>query len=297
MKNLKDLVIRTAQVGSSRYGFIYACDPEREKREEPHTYIFGWDNNEIELVESDYDAHSLCVMEHPKAGLVNISEEGWYTANFTDGRGICEDLFTHTTPPPKTRRVRGLRSVRAIDGWAHAIGIRGMAYRLDKPNLWTRIDDGLPDTFNGQAIHGFGLSNLFAVGRAGQIWHFNGKEWQQENTPTNRNMYAVVCAPDGTVYVGGNSGMLLRGGPGQWSIIEQAETGSDIWDLDWFADKLYVSTLNGLFTLENDRLQPVNYGKHTVSSTYQLSVRKGVMWSNGEREIMEFDGETWTRIV
>jgi hypothetical protein len=287
---------RSAAVISQRYGYIIACDPKQEQQEKPHAYIFSWDDGQIDRGECNYDAHSLCLIEQPKKGLINISEAGYFSVE-TDDDGVLEDLFTHSMPPPATRRARGLRSVREIADHAHAIGISGMVYRLDKPDLWTRIDDGLPDSFDGEAIHGFGLSDLYAVGRGGQVWHYDGKEWRQEDVPTNQNLYAVTCAPDGTVYAGGLGGTLLCRRKGKWTEIEQKATAADIWDLEWFADRLFVSALHGLFTLEGKELQLVNYGEHTVNSTYQLSARKGVLWSNGEKEIMEFDGKTWTRIV
>jgi hypothetical protein len=71
----------------------------------------------------------------------------------------------------------------------------------------------------------------------------------------------------------------------------------NIWDLEWFAGQLYVSTLDGVFVLEGDRLRPVAWGKHTPRTTYQLSAYGGVMWSNGEKDIIEFDGKAWTRII
>lgn len=293
---LKNLIIRTAVVIDRHYGFIYACDPKRERLGEPHAYIFSWDDGSIDQGECNYDAHSVCLIDHPERGMVDISEAGYYTAD-TDSDRVTQDLFANSAPPAVTRRARGLRSVREIAGYAHAIGIRGMVYRLDVVDHWTRIDEGLPSSFDGQAVHGFGLSNLVAVGFGGQIWHFDGKQWRQEDCPTNQNLSAVVCAPDGTVYVGGHGGALLRGQPGQWEVISRAEFSENIWDLEWFAGRLFVSTLDGLFVLNGDQLEPVKYGKYTPRSTYQLSSNQGVMWSNGETDVMEFDGTSWTRVL
>ncbi|WP_338868591.1 hypothetical protein [Myxococcus stipitatus] len=292
----KGLLIRTAGVLSSRYGVIYACDPKRERRGEPHAYVFVWDDGQVERGDANYDAHSFCLIESPVQGSVDISETGYYTADSDDDR-VTQDLFAHSAPAPKTRRARGLRSVREIDGWAHAIGLRGMVYRMDTFERWKRIDEGLPASFDGHAIHGLGRSKLFAVGSAGQVWHSNGKTWRQEVVPTQENLSAVVCAPDGTVYVAGRGGTLIRGTPGDWSLIEQTATRADIWGLEWFAGKLFVSTLEGLFTLERAGLRPVDHGKHAPRSTHQLSTREGVLWSIGETDIVEFDGKAWSRIV
>ncbi|SEK16637.1 MULTISPECIES: hypothetical protein [unclassified Variovorax] len=292
----KDLIIRTAVVLSPRYGIIYACDPALERRGEPHACVFVWDDGSIDRGDCNYDAHSACLIDLPEEGSVDISEAGYYTAD-TENDRVTQDLFDSYTPAAREKRARGLRSVREIGGVAHAIGIRGMVYRLDALDRWTRIDEGLPHDFDGQAIHGTGLSDLHAVGFRGDAWHFDGKVWRRQDLPTNRNLTSVVCAADGTVYVAGHDGILLRGRPGQWESIEHGDTDENIWDLEWFAGQLFVSTLDGLFSLQGDHLKPVAYGKHTPKSTYQLSTKEGVMWSNGESDIMEFDGKTWTRIV
>jgi hypothetical protein len=292
----KDLIIRTAVVLSPRYGIIYACDPALERRGEPHACVFVWDDGSIDRGDCNYDAHSACLIDLPEEGSVDISEAGYYTAD-TENDRVTQDLFDSYTPAAREKRARGLRSVREIGGVAHAIGIRGMVYRLDALDRWTRIDEGLPHDFDGQAIHGTGLSDLHAVGFRGDAWHFDGKVWRRQDLPTNRNLTSVVCAADGTVYVAGHDGILLRGRPGQWESIEHGDTDENIWDLEWFAGQLFVSTLDGLFSLQGDHLKPVAYGKHTPKSTYQLSANEGVMWSNGESDIMEFDGKTWTRIV
>jgi hypothetical protein len=292
----KDLIIRTAVVLSPRYGIIYACDPALERRGEPHACVFVWDDGSIDRGDCNYDAHSACLIDLPEEGSVDISEAGYYTAD-TENDRVTQDLFDSFTPAAREKRARGLRSVREIGGVAHAIGIRGMVYRLDALDRWTRIDEGLPHDFDGQAIHGTGLSDLHAVGFRGDAWHFDGKVWRRQDLPTNRNLTSVVCAADGTVYVAGHDGILLRGRPGQWESIEHGDTDENIWDLEWFAGQLFVSTLDGLFSLQGDHLKPVAYGRHTPKSTYQLSANEGVMWSNGESDIMEFDGKTWTRIV
>ncbi len=293
----KNLIIRTAAVIDRHYGFIYACDPKKERRGEPHTLVFSWDDGKIDQGECNYDAHSVCLIEHPERGSVDISEAGYYTAD-TDSDRVTQDLFANSSPPATPRRTRGLRSVRDIAGQAHAIGIGGMVYRLGAVDRWTRIDKGLPSSFDGQALHGLGLSDLLAVGFSGQIWRFNGKQWRQEDCPTKQNLNAVACAPDGTVYAGGHGGALLRCKSGKWELLPQAKFKENIWDLEWFAERLFVSTLDGLFVLGGDRLEPVSYGKHTPPrSTYQLSSNQGVMWSSGETDIMEFDGKSWTRIL
>lgn len=292
---LSGLVIRTAITLGKHYGLIYACDPTRERRQEPHTYVFLFDDGKFDRGDCNYDAHSVCLMDLPSEGTVDISEVGYYTADTDDDR-VTQDLFAHSAPTPTSRRARGLRAVGAVGGVAHAVGYGGMIYRLDRLDQWSRIDDGLPSTFDVEAAHGLSVSDLYAVGGDGEVWHYDGKVWRRVDFPTTGALSCVRCTPEGVVYVGGHGGLLARGIGDQWAILPQPNVGSDLWDLEWFGGKLYASTLDGLYVLKGDVLEAVTYGKVAPRSTYQLSSVEKIMWSSGETDIMEFDGQTWTKL-
>ena len=277
------LVIRTAAVRRHDLGFIYACDPAKEREEIPHAIIFKWKAGVFERGECEYDAHTICVIEVPESGLVDASGAGYYSIN-TRNVITTVVLFENSHPPSKKRRIGGIRSISEIAGKAYAVGLRGMVYRLDRLNAWTRIDDGLPDTFDVQAIHGFGEADLYAVGRNGDLWQFDGKQWIKRQLPTNMNLTSVKCAGDGKVYVAGHRGILIEGRSDQWENIEHQATGDDIWDIEWFEGQTYLSTMKEVYQLNNGGLNPVDFGKDRPKSCYQLSTAPGVMWSNGEHD-------------
>jgi hypothetical protein len=293
----KGLVIRTAVVVKPGFGFIYACDPKKERKEIPHTLVFRLKEGAFTQGDCNYDAMSACRIEHPVEGIVDVAEAGYYSINSKAGPKTA-DIFETSQPAPKKKRARGIRSVTAIGGKAHAVGIRGMVYRLDRMMSWTRIDDGLPESFDAQAIDGFSASDLYAVGHGGQVWHYDGSRWRRRELPTNANLTAVKCAPDGVVYVAGHAAALFRGRVDEWEAIEhQDEIEEDIWDLEWFDGALYISTIDSVFRLRKKDFGPVNFGKDKPKSCYQLSATEDVMWSNGEFDVMSFDGKSWQRIV
>lgn len=108
---------------------------------------------------------------------------------------------------------------------------------------------------------------------------------------------SIKCAPNGIAYIAGHRGVLLQGRNDMWSVVDQTETSDDIWDLEWFIDALYVSTMSNVYRLKQSQLEPVDFGDDRPKSCYQLSAGKDVMWSNGEFDLMSFDGIEWTRIV
>lgn len=295
-KQLKGLVIRTAITVGRQMGFIFACEPAREAREEAHTIILTYNKGEIDRTEANFDIVSACLFENPEEGSVCISEAGYYDIS-TDDNQVTDDIFSRSFPKSTNRRSRGIRSVHEIDGIAYAVGFRGMVYRLDQLNTWTRIDEGLPESFDCQAIHGLSSSNLYAVGLNGGVYFFDGNIWTQQDIPTNNHLTCVVHTPIGNVYIGGHNGTMLVGKNGQWEILDIDDFNKDIWDVEWFDNQLFVSTLNGLFTLKNSSLTPINTEENGSFSTYQLSKYGDVLWSNGEYDIMEYDGNSWSRIL
>ena len=293
---LSDLLIRTAVVFSPDAGYLFACDPKKIDEDIPHTIIFKWKAGVFNQVECNYNAHTACLTEHPDLGLLNASEQGYYaieTRNGVTGGDIIDDSL----PCPNKPRLGGIRSVSSIAGTAYAVGLRGMVYRLDDIKRWTRIDEGLPDSFDIQAIDGFNASDLYAVGRDGDVWHYNGKKWDKIGIPTNINLYAVKCSEDGSVYIGGLHGIFLRGRENEWTTINHDSDSEDIWDIEWFNEQIYISTMYTISRLQGEKFEHIDFGDDAPKSCYQLSVASGVMWSVGETDIMSFDGNNWTRVV
>jgi hypothetical protein len=293
---LNGLIIRTAIVRRRGVGFIYACDPEKEKQDVPHAITFRLLDEKFSRGECNYNASSLCVIQSPVPGLVNIAENGYYSVNTASGI-VSGDIFERSSPPSSVLRMNGFRSVSAIGARAYAVGYGTLVYRMDELTKWTRIDEGLPSGLNLQAAHGTKEDDFHVVGLRGACWHFNGARWTKIELPTNRNLTAVVHVPNGNVYIAGHGGLLIRGSSDAWRVIDQTATDDNIWDLEWFKDRLYASTLHNVFSLIGDELEAVDFGLNRPDTCYQLSASEGIMWSNGEHDIIAFDGVQWTRVV
>ncbi len=292
---LAGLTIRTAVVRLSDRGYIAAADTKTEM-DDPHAITFTWDRGQFSQGDRNYNAHSLCIINKPELGFVDISEQGYYSVNTVNGL-MSGDILEDSQPSPKEARYGGFRSVSEIAGRAFAVGLRGLVYRLDELNLWKRIDDGLPNTFNIQAIHGFDATDIYAVGRKGEVWHYDGKVWDKLDMPTNANFTSVKCAGDTKVYITGHEGTLVCGIGQAWKVIDHDDTKVDLWDVEWFEGSIYVSSMSSVYRLKDQQLEKVDFGDDSPTSCYQLSAADGVMWSNGDHDIMAFDGKAWTRIV
>lgn len=293
---LSNLTIRTAIVRTKGIGYIYACDLEKERDDIPHTVTFKWDRGNFVRGDCNYNAHTVCITAKPLLSLVNLSEAGMYSIVSSKG-SYSGNILDDSHPSSNKPRFGGFRALAEIEGEAYAVGFGGMVYRLDGIKSWTRMDEGLPDTFDIEAVHGFSSSDIYAVGHNGEAWHFDGSNWSECHLPTNANLTNIKCTSIGKVYITGHDGILLQGSNNLWEIIDHQNTDHDIWDIEWFDGHLYVSTLHAVYKLNGHNLEEVDFGEDKPSSCYQLSSAEGVMWSNGEYDIMSFDGVTWTRVA
>ncbi|PTL85143.1 hypothetical protein DAT35_07855 [Vitiosangium sp. GDMCC 1.1324] len=216
---------------------------------------------------------------------------------FGSGQERDEKIGTAQSDPSK----RGhLRQVRTIGRRTFAVGMGRQVYRRDGENLWTCLDPQLQpvagEVKGFESIDGFSESNLYAVGWDGEIWHFDGSVWTQQQSPVDVVLTRVLCAGDGHVYATGRQGLLLRGRDARWEVVEHDGPREDIQDMAWYGDRLYLSTHRQLFTLSGDRLTPIHFGDDAPETCYHLSVADGVLWSFGAKDLMAFNGQKWTRV-
>ena len=290
------LGFRTGVVRDQATGWLLAFDPKLEADEEYFTFVSKWNAGTFGPARKNFFAITCCVVTVPHQALILLAWDGHY--GFVSPQvQATGNIWEVGRPEPTATRHGDFRWVADVAGQAYAVGHMGTVYRLDAPKQWTRMDEELPRDFDIEAIHGFGPKDLYAVGKRGAVWHFNGERWSAREFPTNIGLTRVECAGDGNVYVAGHAGTLIRGRDQAWSVVDHQETDDDIWAVKWFDGALYVATLSKLYRLRGDVLEPVDFGGETPKSFYHLSAAPGVMWSIGESEVLSFDGKRWTRLV
>ena len=292
-QQLSDLNIRTGAVRNSDIGYILACDPEMDENEVLHTNVFRWESGNFEEGFSNFSAHTCCVISVPNPAFIQLAGFGEYGISTAKGN-FAGNIFDGQ---PEQAKQGVFQIVTEIGGIAHAAGLGGIVYRLDEFVKWVSMDKGLPGSLNIWAIDGFDAGDIYAVGDAGALWHFDGRKWFDCDPPTNVNFNAVKCAGDGNVYIAGNDGHLLCGGANTWNFLAEDDTHETFWDIEWFEGELYLSTMSFVYRLKNGGLDLVDFGDDTPGTCYHLSTAKDVMWSIGAKDVMKFDGKTWTRIT
>jgi ligand-binding sensor domain-containing protein len=160
------------------------------------------------------------------------------------------------------------------------------------------IQKGKPPVLRGfNAINGISEKNIYAAGLKGEIWHFNGSTWKALQSPTEKSLNEICCVDTSKLFIAGQDGVLLKGDGGQFKILPQINANGDIYGLEWFKEALYVSTKNGIYRLDNDKLQPVDLKLGKGWTTKYLHANDGVLWTFGPKHLAYTeDGDQWTQV-
>ncbi|MNZ15639.1 hypothetical protein D3C78_325930 [compost metagenome] len=279
--------------------YIAMSGDELDREKIPHSYFSEWDSGTWrDLGKTLWPTAGIAIAKTP---IQQMCAVGMYGGVKLAGSGDVHEEQIGANQ--EAIRARGpLRGVRTIGQHVYVVGMNRQAWRRDDAHQWTSIDqaarpaDGSKEVVGFEAVDGFAESDIYAVGWNGEIWHYDGSGWHQKQSPTNIVLTRVLCAGNGVVYASGRKGLLLKGRDDSWEVIDHQSMIDDIWDLAWYHDKLYLSTMHGLFTLDQDKLLAVDFGEDSPNSCYHLSAADGVLWSIGGKDIMAFDGNNWTRI-
>lgn len=272
------------------------CDKAAGQKEE-HSHVVEWDDGDWcseDEMNVEWNTVGVAVAAKPLEQGIILGPGGQIMCN---GSG---DFHIESVGDDVADRGGVLRGIRTIGERVYAVGMGRQVYRRDQKGKWSAIDKGLAPTDGGvvgfEAIDGFDEKTITAVGWEGEIWRYTGRSWKQLKSPTELILTDVCCAGDGTAYACGQMGTVLRGKDDKWEAIEHGAITDNIWGLCWFNDKLYLSTMDAVYTLEGDKLELVDFGEDVPDTCYHLSAADGVMWSIGGSDIMAFDGKAWARI-
>jgi len=290
--------------GAVRYkdlAYMALVGDEVAEKKISQSHIMEWDAGTWrggEDTTRKWEIVSASIAVKPREQAIFLGEGGQITCL---GSGDTHDETIETKDSsPKNRGP--LRGIRRIGESVYAVGMDRQVYRRDALGRWSCIDQWArkqkqEDSVTGfEAIDGFDENEIYAVGWDGEIWLYDGAKWSQKNSPTNLVLVHVCCGPDGNVYACGRVGTLLRGRGDKWDIIRHESITDDIWNLAWYDNHLYFSTMSGVYMLEGDEVRVVGLGDLGAETFFHLSAADGVLWSIGAKDVLAFDGESWVRI-
>lgn len=268
---------------------ILCKDKKLMKNEVPHTSVLGIDRGVWgRTVVTNWNCTAIAAAKKPEEKLVLIGEDG----------EVCTFVGGIEKEEKTLPKVSLIRRANAIDGYVYACGMKRQVFKRVGEDKW--IDISAPykkgEKVGFEAIDGFSENEVYAVGWNGEIWKHDGAIWSLCCNLTNVILTAVCCASDGVVYVVGKQGTIIKGRNDTWEIVElEDEVQKDFWGICFYKNKLYISSMSELYTLNKNQLEPVDFKKTEASSFYGLTQAEDVMWSIGARDVLSFDGKEWIR--
>lgn len=194
-----------------------------------------------------------------------------------------------------------LVEARSIGDRLYVVGMGRQVYVRDNGGQWSRADSGVLDQnadidrMTGfRSVDAVSSQEIFAVGLEGEIWRHSAGIWRQEPSVTNLILEQVRAGGDGEVYIAGQMGTLIKGHHTVWSVLDQTETESDFWGLEWFQGDLYLAARDTLLCLPKGQLPLRPVPVAGCNSFGVLSAGHGALWSFGATEAhWTSDGARW----
>jgi hypothetical protein len=175
-----------------------------------------------------------------------------------------------------------IRKLKTIGEHLYVAGGNRSVGRREGDHQWLGYSNRIPMP-RGRApagfadIDGFNEGDIYAVGGAGDVFHFDGKDFHRCAFPSNLLLTTVCCAGDGSVYVGGLHGHLFKGRGDSWQRIYQGNMTIPFRDMVWYADRVWCTSDYGLWTIEGDKLQEAPVDSKVKICSGNLSARDGVL--------------------
>lgn len=260
----------------------------------PHTLFSIFNNNEVEGTGLNWSGIGVCICPENIRKTIVVGYMG----------EVAEFIGINLDKEYKIENVNTLgplRGLELIDEEMYVFGIYRQVYRRKKDGLWQNISGDIIDQSKSitgfEALSAYSTSEIYTVGRQGEIWFFNGLKWSQISSPTNLLLTSVCCCTDGYVYIGGQDGILLKGKDNLWEVIEQDVMFDWIWDIVEYNNELYFFLEDYMVKMRNSSLVVVDdFDEETPFSFFKGYKVGNKFYTVGYKDVMSLDVNQWTRI-
>lgn len=147
------------------------------------------------------------------------------------------------------------------------------------------------------SLWGSGPRDVWAVGEAGLILHFDGTTWSKVDSGTTLFLNAIDGTSAGNVWVIGEAGLVMRWDGLRWQTVPSGTT-QELFGLKVSPEKVIVTSPGTLleFNLGVPTLSPFQIPTTDALVGVWASARDSVFVVAGTT-IFKFDGQQWTDLV
>lgn len=193
--------------------------------------------------------------------------------------------------------------VRCIGATAYTAGIVYQVFRREAVGTWAPLPrTGLPKgelsadfvvSSGFDDVDGFAENDLYAAGRAGNLFRWDGSRWRACGLPSQETLQAVCCGGDGFVYVAAERA-LFRGREKQWEKVAEYHAGLRPRSRAvWFDGALWLAGDYSLLRFVDGRTAP----RPDMPPGDRVDARDGLLVVTTDRYVRAFDGRSWRLLV
>ncbi len=156
--------------------------------------------------------------------------------------------------------------------------------------LWKNIESA-----TSQDLHcagGLDQDNFWVCGNNGYLARYSGGIWTVVETGTNLSLFTLTCTADGSVYVGGESGIVLVSQDGE-NFEQYSSEDCDIYgSCIYQSDIIFSSPDYGLLKFDKDGLKEFQKGP----KGYEINSNGKLLGVAEDDAILVYNGESWSSV-
>lgn len=208
--------------------------------------------------------------------------------------------------------------IRQIGQHLYVCGLSGQVYRretlgwvhIDKQILQKSLDlaniadddevvaaiiKSTEETILLTDINGLDERSIYVVGNDGYMAFFDGINWKVLPKATAAHLNCVLPLSDGTVWVAGGKGTLLKSSAQSgFSAVARKSLDTDFYSLAMFKERLFIGAGDGIYELgENGPQRLLISDKHMLNGVTSIEAKDGVLWALASRKLARYNGITW----
>lgn len=284
-------IVTSAHKDASRSAFVVVMDAHAHDPNNPHGAVNELENMSL-VRDLGFFPFAFAGLSYLGDELFGLGENGEVVI-FHEGEVTEEQINAQRGP---------LRHLATIGDQLYACGADMQVFHRTAPGTWQEIgpDAAMRENFKAnhlEQIDGFAPNDLYAAGRAGIVWHYNGETWTAIQTENKLNYYAVNCAADDKVYLSGQNGVLAFGRGEVFEVLKHHANLPDVWGIDLYGDIVFMAGERSMVLSNLEDFIPDDEAiERGMGTFYDLHNNGEFLFSFGAKDVMRRTMEQWQRL-
>jgi hypothetical protein len=247
------------------------------------------DTSEIKNLTFSQPSSKLEWIEIPKNSTVMVAK-----LNVSGYKSIGEGWKNISSPTNKI--------LYSADFYSDVLGfIVGSSGTILKWNgSWYNISSPTSITLRGVSIYNETLA--FAVGDNGKIIKWDGTSWENDTSPLSTTLYSIDFGSGNLAFAGDTAGRIIKWNGTWYNETETVDPAAD-WDMDGISlvNSTYGFAVVGGYIYQWDGTSWFEFGSYTGVDFNDIEMYNETNGftsgtATNDKEIMKWDGSTWTTV-